>query len=85
MHVGAAAGVPTVGLFGSSNPAWTGPYGGSHRALWGRVPCAPCYRRTCVPGRNYACLDAIGTARVRATVLDALARSRTARAGRAAG
>ncbi len=68
MHVGAAAGVPTVGLFGSSNPHWTRPYGREHKALWGHVPCSPCYRRTCLPGRNYACQDSLSVDRV----LDAL-------------
>lgn len=69
MHVGAAVGVRTVGLFGSSNPRWTGPLGERHEALWGRVPCAPCYRRTCRPGLHYACLDALTPDRVAAAVL----------------
>ncbi len=59
LHVGAAVRVPTLGLFGSSNPYWTGPHGPEGKALWGRVPCAPCYRRRCLPGRNYGCLDAL--------------------------
>jgi heptosyltransferase-2 len=59
MHVGTAVGVPTIGLFGSSNPHWTGPRGALHEALWGNVPCSPCYRRTCVRGRDYGCLDAL--------------------------
>lgn len=59
LHAGAAVGTPTLGLFGSSNPHWTGPYGPNCRALWGRVPCSPCYRRSCLPGRDYACLDAL--------------------------
>lgn len=59
LHVGAATGTPTIGLFGSSNPHWTGPRGPSGKALWGRVPCAPCYRRRCLPGRDYSCLDAL--------------------------
>ena len=64
MHVGAAVGVSTAGLFGSSNPHWTRPWGPAHAAIWGRVPCAPCYRRTCLPGRDYACLEAIQVGRV---------------------
>jgi len=68
MHVGVAAGVPTIGLFGSSNPHWTGPRGERHEALWGNVPCSPCYRRTCVPGRDYACLKALSVGQVAAAV-----------------
>jgi heptosyltransferase-2 len=59
MHVGAAAGVPTIGLFASTNPDWTGPYGAAHTAIWNRVACSPCYRRRCLPGRAYACLDSL--------------------------
>ena len=47
MHLGAALGVPVLGIFGSTNPLWTRPLG--RRAGWvaHSVPCAPCYRRTC--------------------------------------
>ncbi len=68
MHIGAAVGVRTVGIFGSTNPRWTGPLGAGHEALWGRVPCAPCYRRTCLPGKHYACFDALTVDRVAASV-----------------
>jgi len=64
MHVGAAVGVPTIGLFGSSNPHWTGPRGPRHEAVWGNAPCSPCYRRTCVKGRDYGCLAALTVDRV---------------------
>jgi heptosyltransferase-2 len=64
MHVGAAVGAPTLGLFGSTNPAWTCPRGERAGALWERVPCAPCYRRACLPGRGYACLRALSVSRV---------------------
>jgi len=59
MHLGAAVGVPTLGLFGSSNPSWTAPFGRGNRVIWGLVECAPCYLRKCLPKRNYACLHAI--------------------------
>jgi len=59
MHLGGAVGVPTLGLFGSSNPNWTAPLGRKTEFLYRRVPCSPCYRRTCLPGRGYACLKAL--------------------------
>jgi heptosyltransferase-2 len=71
LHVGAAVGVRTVGLFGSSNPHWTGPFSPRGAALWGRVQCSPCYRRTCLPGRRYACLDSLSVDRVAAEVVGA--------------
>jgi heptosyltransferase-2 len=64
MHVGATTGVPTVGIFGSSDPAWTAPHGRRCKALSRPVPCAPCFRRTCLPGRGYACLRAVQPASV---------------------
>jgi heptosyltransferase-2 len=64
MHVGAAVGAPTLGLFGSSNPHWTGPVGAKVGSVWGHVPCSPCYRRTCFPGRRYACQNALTVDRV---------------------
>jgi heptosyltransferase-2 len=48
MHLAGALGVPTVGIFGSSNPAWTAP-GGSWTATVAAdgYACRPCYRRSC--------------------------------------
>ncbi len=63
MHVAAAAGTPTVGLFGSSNPAWTGPRGPFAVALTpDGYPCHPCYRRRC-PRPDF-CLETITADRV---------------------
>ncbi|HPF33844.1 MAG TPA: glycosyltransferase family 9 protein [Candidatus Krumholzibacteria bacterium] len=48
MHLAAALGAPTLGLFGSSNPAWTAPRGPRARALAVEgFACHPCHRRTC--------------------------------------
>jgi heptosyltransferase-2 len=47
MHLAAAAGCTVLGLFGSTHPAWTGPLGARSRALTLRLPCSPCYGRTC--------------------------------------
>jgi lipopolysaccharide heptosyltransferase II len=70
MHVGAALGVPTLGLISSGNPAWTGPVGRRAAFLWARVPCSPCFRRTCLPGRGYACLRELTVDLVHARLLD---------------
>ncbi|HZL85718.1 MAG TPA: lipopolysaccharide heptosyltransferase II [Candidatus Krumholzibacteria bacterium] len=47
MHLAAALGTPVVGVFGSTNPAWTHPLGPSATWVVHPVPCAPCYRRRC--------------------------------------
>jgi len=48
MHLAGALGVPTVGIFGSSNPDWTRPLGRATRvAVAEGFSCRPCYRQTC--------------------------------------
>lgn len=46
-HLAAALAVPTVTLYGATQPAWTGTYGISQHQLQANYPCAPCLRRTC--------------------------------------
>jgi heptosyltransferase II len=47
MHLATAAGAPVIGIFGSTNPAWTGPLGERSRVVRTAVSCSPCYGRTC--------------------------------------
>jgi heptosyltransferase-2 len=58
MHVAAALGIPTVGIFGSTNPARTGPLGPRTRVLYHRIECSPCLERTCRFG-HYDCLQRV--------------------------
>lgn len=48
-HLCAAVGVPTIALFGPTDPVRWGPYGDMHRALYDQsLPCRPCnYNKTC--------------------------------------
>lgn len=62
MHAAAALGVPLVALFGSTDPAATGPFTPRATVLRQPLPCSPCWRRTCALG--YACLTAIGVEEV---------------------
>jgi heptosyltransferase-2 len=67
MHLAAALEVPTVGVFGSSNPDWTGP-----RGPWTAVvaaegfPCRPCYLRRC--DQPVFCLEEVPATRVLAAL-----------------
>ena len=48
MHLAAALGVPTVGIYGPSSPARTSPRGAAgaaHQAVSARLPCSPCRER----------------------------------------
>jgi lipopolysaccharide heptosyltransferase II len=43
LHIAAAVGTPTVGIFGPSDPRLVAPRGEKHLAVWKRVSCSPCY------------------------------------------
>jgi lipopolysaccharide heptosyltransferase II len=58
MHLAGSLGIPTVGLFGSTNPIRTGALGPKVHSLIHRVSCNPCLARTC-RFEHYECLNAI--------------------------
>tara|TARA_B100001123_G_scaffold449314_1_gene614160 strand:+ start:45642 stop:46697 length:1056 start_codon:yes stop_codon:yes gene_type:complete len=48
MHIAAALGIPSIGIYGPSHPDYTSPYevtGGSHLAISGFLECSPCRER----------------------------------------
>jgi heptosyltransferase-2 len=47
MHLAAALGLPTLGLFGSTSPERTGPVGPRAQVLYERIECSPCLARSC--------------------------------------
>jgi lipopolysaccharide heptosyltransferase II len=47
MHLAAFLGVPTVSIFGSTEPQLTGPIGKGHTVLRHHVECSPCFLREC--------------------------------------
>lgn len=72
MHVAAAMGTPTIGLFGSSSPEWTRPTGPRVAVIAAEgFPCRPCYRRTC--NQPVFCLATVDAARVLAAARALLA------------
>jgi lipopolysaccharide heptosyltransferase I len=64
MHVAAAAGTPVVALFGPTSAARTGPYGVGHEVLTGKVPCSPCFSRTCHNTLPLECLRLVSPEQV---------------------
>ena len=62
MHVAAAAKVPQVAIFGSTDPERTGPLNPRARVIKAQVPCSPCFARTCK--RGYACFNEIEVTQV---------------------
>lgn len=69
MHLAAAAGVPTVAIFGPTNPVWVRPWGVKHKIVRLGLPCSPCFRYSpkplrCVANLDYACLKNISVDQV---------------------
>jgi heptosyltransferase-2 len=58
MHVAAALGVPTVGIFGSTSATRTGPRGPRVRVAAHATSCSPCFDRRCRFG-HYECLTRV--------------------------
>lgn len=57
MHVASALDVPTVAIFGSTEPLLTGPMGNRTQVLRHHVPCSPCFLRECPI--DFACMKKI--------------------------
>lgn len=73
MHIASAVGTPTVALFGSTDPALTGPYDIRSVVLDVHLPCAPCFKHPTCGGR-YDCMRDILPATVALAVRDVLRR-----------
>ncbi len=69
MHLAGALGIPTVAVFGSTNPARTGPMGPHTRVIYRALECSPCLERTCRFG-HYNCLREIGADEVAAALAE---------------
>jgi heptosyltransferase-2 len=66
MHLAALLRVPTVSIFGSTEPRKTGPLGAGHRILRHHVECSPCFLRECPI--DFRCMHAVTSAEVITTI-----------------
>ena len=70
MHLAAALKVPTVGIFGPTNPKWVAPWGGRSKVVRNLRPgCEPCFRYSpeplaCEKKYDFKCLQGISVAQV---------------------
>ena len=64
VHLAVAVGTPVVALFGPTSAVRTGPYGVGHRVLTGKVPCSPCFSRTCHNTLPLECLRMVSPEQV---------------------
>ncbi|HXZ88775.1 MAG TPA: lipopolysaccharide heptosyltransferase II [Candidatus Binataceae bacterium] len=67
MHLAAALWMPTVGIFGSTNPARTGPTGPRAGFIYRPIECSPCLQPDCRFG-HYNCLRQVTPEEVAATL-----------------
>jgi ADP-heptose:LPS heptosyltransferase len=58
MHIAASLGVPTIAIFGSTDPKLTGPLGDNVRIIKKGIECSPCFERECKYG-HYNCMKMI--------------------------
>ena len=57
MHVAGALGIPTVAIFGSTNPSATSPVGKNSVVVHHDVPCGPCLKPVCP--NDFCCMKLI--------------------------
>jgi heptosyltransferase-2 len=57
MHIAGALNIPTIAIFGSTNPATTSPTGNQSIVMRRGVPCSPCLKKTCPT--DFRCMDLI--------------------------
>jgi len=50
LHMAAALGVPTVGIFGPTDPEVYAPRGKGNAALWSKLSCTYCHKKQCPKG-----------------------------------
>jgi len=72
MHLAAALKVPTVALFGPTDPELTGPYGDGHAVFRGTCPDMPCFAGCCPRRGGPTCLTDIDANEVAKALLKRL-------------
>jgi lipopolysaccharide heptosyltransferase II len=70
MHLAAYLGIPTVSIFGSTEPLLTGPMGNNHRVLRHHVECSPCFLRECP--LDFRCMKSVSVEETTEAVLEAI-------------
>ncbi len=71
MHVAGALGVPTIAIFGSTNPVTTSPVGERSVVIHHDLDCSPCLKPVCPT--DFRCMEMIGVEEVYAAARKLLA------------
>ena len=73
MHLAAAAGAPTVAVFGPTDPTVNGPWSERAKVITRETDCAPCYRDGYFPEcGDRRCLENVSAAKIYAGVTEFL-------------
>src|SRR5881296_3411458 len=67
MHIATAFGVPTVAIFGPTDPLTTSPFGSGHELVRHPVDCSPCLLRECPI--DHRCMQGISVEMVHAAAM----------------
>lgn len=62
MHIAGALNIPTVAIFGSTNPVTTSPVGNRSAVIYKGASCSPCLKETCPT--DLRCMDIISVEEV---------------------
>jgi lipopolysaccharide heptosyltransferase II len=73
MHLAALLGLPVVAIFGSTEPALTGPLGNQHVIVRHHVECSPCFLRKCPI--DFRCMKEVTTPEVVNAMMSILSRN----------
>jgi heptosyltransferase-2 len=57
MHVAGALNIPTVAIFGSTNPITTSPAGDKSVVIYKEASCSPCLKETCPT--DFRCMEVV--------------------------
>jgi len=77
MHLSAAVGTSTLGIFGPTNPSWVRPWGKENRVVCSDVKCSPCFFYSpkpliCKNKDKFLCLKSISPEKVKEIAIDML-------------
>jgi heptosyltransferase-2 len=62
MHIAGALNIPTVAIFGSTNPVTTSPVGDRSVIIYKGASCSPCLKDTCPT--DFRCMEMISVEEV---------------------
>ena len=70
MHIAGALNIPTVAIFGSTNPVTTSPVGERSVVIYKGASCSPCLKETCLT--DFRCMEMVSVEEVCETARDLL-------------